>query len=303
MKKKFKKKYKLKVDSVGFRSIKNLPTLEELANFYNKIYFQDDESRPKNYQQHYDRKERKHIKLLNELCLYSILQAKPNWKKNSVSLLEVGVGEGFMIARAKSKGWNVVGIDFSSFGVKRFNPKLLEKIRIGNAFDILEDMKKNKKKFDVRMIHNVLEHVIDPRKLLSNLRSLLKDDGFIVITIPNDFSEMQKKALELGHIKKKFWFKPPEHLHYFNTNNIVKFLEKLNFKVVDMYSSFPIDFFLFHPGSNYIKNEKNGKPAHKARIELDLIMSKNGLKNYHSLSQSFASCGVGRDLTILMTPH
>jgi len=288
------------VNKSGFRSIKNLPTTKELSKFYKEMYFQDDKVRPKNYQASYSSRERQHIKLMNELCLYSLLKVRPNWKTNSISFLELGVGEGFLIAQAKSKGWDVHGVDFGSYGVKKFNPKMLDKIRTGNALEILEKMKK--KKFDVCVIHNVLEHVIDPRKLLDNLRNLLNHNGIIVVTVPNDFCEVQLRALKLDHIKKKFWIMPPQHLHYFNTKNLPKFMKELNFDVIDMHSSFPIDFFLFHPGSNYITNEKNGKPTHHARVELDLIMSKAGMKNYHRLSQAFASCNVGRDLTILITP-
>jgi 2-polyprenyl-3-methyl-5-hydroxy-6-metoxy-1,4-benzoquinol methylase len=299
--KKNKKKYEIIVDSCGFRTVKNLPTEKELAKFYNN-FMRNAKTRPKNYQVNYNVKERQHIELLNELRFFSILKARPMWKENNVSLLEVGVGEGFTIAHAKSKGWNVTGIDYSSDGIKKFNPKILKNIKIGNAFKILEKMKKQKQKFDICMINNVLEHVIDPQKVLDDLRLLLTDNGIISISIPNDFSDIQLEALKLGNIDKEFWVDPPEHLHYFNTKNILGFMKKQNFKIIDMFSSFPLDFFLYHPGSNYIKNEKTGKAVHHARVELDLIMAKSGLKNYHKLSQSFASCSVGRNFTILVTP-
>jgi len=77
-------------------------------------------------------------------------------------------------------------------------------------------------------------------------------------------------------------------------------MKEMKFDVVDMYSSFPIDFYLYHPDSNYVKEPKNGKSAHRARIELDLLMSKNGLENYHKLCQMWAKCGVGRDFTIVI---
>lgn len=108
------------------------------------------------------------------------------------------------------------------------------------------------------------------------------------------------RAYELEFIKKRFWIVPLQHLHYFNTINIRPFVEEMNFKIADIYSTFPIDFFLYHHGSNYILDEKNGKPAHRARIELDLIMAEAGLENYHSLCQSLSSCNVGRDFTVIL---
>jgi len=288
------------LDPAGFISIRNKPTIDELAKFYNELYFQDGSLRPKNYQEEYDEKEMQHIKLMNDLCLYSLLKARPHWKKKPGSMLEVGVGEGFMMSRAEHYGWNVRGIDFSSYGIKKFNPKILNKVDIGNAFDLLNNLQKQAKKFDVCMIHNVLEHIIDPRKLLETLRVLLTDNGIIVLTVPNDFSKTQMRAYDLGHIKKKFWVTAPQHLHYFNTSNIRTFMEEMGFQIVDMYSSFPIDFYLFHPGSNYVRDDKNGKPAHRARIEIDLLMADGGLENYHRLCQSFSSCHVGRDITVLV---
>jgi 2-polyprenyl-3-methyl-5-hydroxy-6-metoxy-1,4-benzoquinol methylase len=290
----------LTLDPSGFISIKNKPTIDEQKKFYSQLYFQDEKSRPKSYQDTYDQQERKHIALMNQLCLYAITKVRNEWKTKPGSMLEVGVGEGFLISYAQACGWDVTGIDFTNFGLAKFNPHVIDKITIGNAFDVLEDFERQHKRFNVCMIHNVLEHVINPRELLNSLRNLSTDNGIIVITVPNDFSEVQLKAYELGIIKKKFWINPQHHLHYFNTTNIRKFMEEMNFRIVDMYSTFPIDFFLFHPGSNYIKKSKNGKPAHRARIELDLIMAQAGLENYHKLLQSFSSCNVGRDFTILL---
>ena len=216
-------------------------------------------------------------------------------------MLEIGAGEGFMLSHSLKKGWNVLGIDYNSSGIKKFNPKVLRKMKFGNALEILNDMKKNiSKKFDVCVMQNVLEHVINPRQLLNDVKKLIKSEGLIVIRIPNDYSQTQLLALKLGHINKKFWYAPPEHLNYFNSENIIKFMKQMKLNILDTYSSFPIDFFIFHSGSNYVRQKKKGKEVHKARIHLDLLMAQNGIENYHKLCQSFSSCGVGRNLTLIL---
>lgn len=287
-------------DPIGFFSIKNMPTSEELSKFYNEQYFQNDKSRPKEYQEQYDENEIKHKNLINDLCFFSIYKLRPNWRKKEIKLLEVGVGEGFLLSYAEQKGLNVEGIDFNDYAVKKFNPHVANKVRIGNPLDILDDFRSQSKKFDVCILRNVLEHVIDPRELLKTLKDLLSNNGILIITIPNDFSDLQLRAYELGYVKEKFWVTHPDHLHYFNTENIENFVNEMHFKMLDRYSTFPIDFFLFHPDSNYIQDENQGKPTHRARIELDLILAKKGISNYSHLSQSFASCGVGRDLTVIL---
>ncbi len=288
------------VDPAGFITIKNKPTLDELTKYYNEHYFSDDALRPRNYQKSYDEQEIEHINLINDLCLYSLSNVRSKWKENPGSMLEVGVGEGFTMARAKQKGWKVSGVDFNNDGITKFNPDILNDVKIGNAFDFLEDLIKQKKKFDVCMMRFMLEHVLEPRTLLENLNSLLSDNGIIVISIPNDFSKTQMNALELGYVKKKFWVAPPGHLNYFNIDNFKKFMTKMNFHIADLYSSFPIDFFIYHPGSNFIADRKNGKPAHRARVNLELMMAKNGIENYYNLCKAFANCNVGRTITVLI---
>jgi 2-polyprenyl-3-methyl-5-hydroxy-6-metoxy-1,4-benzoquinol methylase len=287
-------------DPAGFISIKKIPTSEELLEMYKNSSHQQEKTRPKNYQDSYNKKELNHINLINELYLNSIYKARPKFKENFGTLLEVGAGEGFMLNKAKLHGWEIKGVDFSNFAIKKFNSDLEKYMDFGDAYNILSNYNKLGKKFDVIVLLNILEHVIDPRKLLTQVKELLNIGGVILITVPNDFSELQLKALELEYLKEKFWVSPPEHLHYFNTKNISLFMQELNFNVIDMFSSFPIDFFLFHPGSNYIKNEDNGKAAHYARVELDLIMANDNMNNFHKLCQAYSLCGVGRDLTIII---
>jgi len=289
------------LDPDGFITIKKKPSREEIEKHYSNLYvnYKDKKIR-KNYQEEYDAKEIQHINLLNDLCLYSITKIRNNWKENPGSFFEVGVGEGFLLERARSNGWNIQGIDFNKFGIEKFNPQLIDSVEFGDAFEMIEKYRKVGKRYDVCVIQNILEHVLEPKTLLFNLKDLLTENGIIVIKVPNDFSRVQRRAYDLGIVKEKFWIVPPEHLNYFNTENISIFLENLDFKVLDTYASFPIDFFLFHKGSNYVINEKNGKDAHKARIELDLIMAEGGIENYHRLCQSLILCNVGRSLTIII---
>ena len=292
------------LDPDGFITIKKKPSKEEIQKHYENFFvnYKDKKIR-KNYQEKYDSKEIQHINLQNELCLFSIYKIRENWKENPGSFFEVGVGEGFLLEKARMNGWQIHGTDFSKSGIQKFNPQLIKNVEFGDAFEILEKYRNEGKKYDVCIAQNVLEHVLDPKTLMTNLRSMLKENGVIVIKVPNDFSEIQKRVFDLGIIKERFWIVPPEHLNYFNTKNIQVFLKNLNFKIIDMYSSFPIDFFLFHKGSNYIINEKNGKDAHQARIELDFILSESGMANYHKFCQSLATCNVGRSLTVIIEKY
>lgn len=72
------------------------------------------------------------------------------------------------------------------------------------------------------------------------------------------------------------------------------------YEVVDSYSDFPIDLFLFHTGSNYVMDTKNGPSAHKARMLLDLLISSSGLDKYLKFYRSMFDVGLGRDITVIL---
>src|SRR5690606_1488856 len=106
--------------------------------------------------------------------------------KSPGRLLDVGCGEGFVLAYFQKHGWSVRGIDYSDFGIKNFNPDLVANFEKGDIYTIIDKMIKDEDKFDVLWLGNVLEHVPDPVKLLLDLRKLLSVNGSLVITVPND---------------------------------------------------------------------------------------------------------------------
>lgn len=274
-----------------------LPDIEFLKDYYQNKYFQIKDVNSKTYDTTYTKNELEHKKLESRLQL-SAISENTNFI-DCVELLEIGFGEGFFLEEAHKLGWVVSGADFSQFGVAKWHPHLLPFCEFGDTFDYVRRLIENKKKFHVCALRNVLEHVIDPAQLISQIKKILTPDGVLLISIPNDYSDLQKKAIELSHIDQDFWFSPPEHLYYFNTDNISAFLTTHQMKVVDVFTSFPVDFFLFHPGSNYIKDKNNGKAAHYARVDIDLMMAKKGLSNLLNMYRATAKCGVGRDLTVL----
>ena len=128
---------------------------------------------------------------------FDINFAKKKLRKKRVNFLEIGSGEGFILKQAvKEKKWNVVGIDFNKFGIKKFNKKILKYFIETNPDEFLKNEIKKKTKFDLIVLNNVLEHVINPNSLLKNINKLVNKSSVILITIPNDFSFLQLAALK-----------------------------------------------------------------------------------------------------------
>ena len=115
--------------------------------------------------------------------------------------------------------------------------------------------------------------------------------------MPNDFSALQLAAREAGLIDRDFWVAPPQHLNYFNAASLPHLLERMGFEVRLAFASFPIDWFLMHPGSNYVADPAQGKPAHRARMALDLMMAARGLDPALGLAKALYACGMGRSLS------
>ncbi len=292
--------YKKKNIEHGITCVTPLPNLDELRQYYETKYYQDANG-TSTYDASYTNEELAHKILESDLALFALDQ-KMNKDEKKISLLEFGCGEGFFLKQAITKtNWNVHGIDFSQFGIQKWHPEIIDSCSFGDSYDFLNNYIDENKKFNICAIRNVLEHVIDPKKLLLDLKKVLHKKGLLLITVPNDYSNVQMSALDNGFIENDFWFSPPDHLYYFNASNIIDFAENIGYKVIDIFSSFPVDFFLFHPGSNYIKDKKNGKSAHFARIKLDLLMAQSGIENLLNLYRSMAKCGVGRDITVILS--
>ena len=93
----------------------------------------------------------------------------------------------------------------------------------------------------------------------------------------------------------------PQHLNYFNTANLPPLLARMGFSVKVAHASFPIDWFLLNPGSNYVADPAAGKAAHRARMAIDLMLAEQGMDAFLGLAKALFRCGAGRSLTVVAT--
>lgn len=280
----------------GWRRVEPTPSADALAAFYAREYYQDSHG---TYEQRYDEEELAHRRLLAAELIHAIEQARGRSAARDDRLLEIGCGEGFFLRAATDAGFEAQGLEFSDFGLRAQHPELLDKVRFGDAFAALDALIVDGVQVDVCVMEHVLEHVADPEGLLTRLPRLLRAGGVVAITVPNDFSRVQAEARALGLIDRDFWVSPPQHLNYFNTETLPRLLERMGFRVLDGFCSFPIDWFLHHPGANYVADPAAGKLAHRARMRLDRILAENGVAAFHGLGQALFACGAGRSVTVI----
>ncbi len=284
----------LAVQAEGWRRITPSPGAEELRAFYAGEYFQASHG---TYAQAYSETELAHRSLLARLLLAAIGEGRGG--ASGGKLLEIGCGEGWFLSAADAAGYQVQGIDFSQEGLSRFHPQFLDRAQFGDAFEILDGLIEARAQADAVVMEHVLEHVIDPEALLARLPRLLSPGGVVAITVPNDFSPLQLAAKAAGVIERDFWLAPPQHLNYFNAANLPPLLERMGFAVKVGYASFPVDWFLMHPGSNYVADPAAGKGAHHARLAIDLVLAEQGMDAYLGLAKALFACNAGRSLTVV----
>jgi 2-polyprenyl-3-methyl-5-hydroxy-6-metoxy-1,4-benzoquinol methylase len=279
----------------SFFSADMFPNQEELNSYYKNKYYQ--ESLSLNYQQSYDQSELNNfnLKIKIRLIILEKFLANLHGKK----LIDVGCGEGFFMKEAMSKGLSVQGIDFSSQGVLKNNPDLIGKVTQGDIFSIMDKLHRENNLFDVVILNNILEHVIDPLDLLKKSHNLMNKNGVILITVPNDFSDFQVKLLQDKKIDHEYWVKLPDHLHYFNYKNLIEVLRKSDFETIEMISDFPIEWFLANDESNYVIGRDKGKNAHLSRNYIETFI--NEFQDWEKVIKfwaSLAELGLGRNISI-----
>lgn len=142
--------------------------------------------------------------------------------KRKGTLLDVGCALGFFTELALKAGYDAYGIDPSDFAVAKAK-KLVGTQRIRKAK--LSDIRDRPKTYDIIAMFDVFEHLADPAGGLEIVQKILKDDGIIIIATGDTESLF---ARILG--RRWTFYNPPQHLYFFNHDNLTKLLEKKGFE-------------------------------------------------------------------------
>jgi SAM-dependent methyltransferase len=94
--------------------------------------------------------------------------------------LEIGCGEGWMLAALRDEGWETVGLERSAETAEFATRVQGLKVVVGEL-----DALKSEGGFDLIFMHHVLEHLPDMMAALRLCASLLKPDGVLLVIVPN----------------------------------------------------------------------------------------------------------------------
>lgn len=136
-------------------------------------------------------------------------------------LLDVGCAAGDFIKLARVRGWDVRGIELDEGLASQAASKVgSERVHAGT----LDTCPIPAGSIDVVVMRSVVEHLLDPRAVLGQVRSLLAPGGRIFILVPNI------KSFE-SWLYGPRWFAltPGDHVWFFSPATLTAFLKECGF--------------------------------------------------------------------------
>lgn len=284
---------------LGYYELETRPTQEELKAYYADKYYQSAQG---SYEIAYSDAEKAYFR--NKIA-QKLIAANPHLDLPSgraPRFLDVGAGEGWALAYFSEQGWDCVGLDYSCFACASQNLDIAGTMQVGDIYENMAALIGAGERFDLILLDNVLEHVLDPMALLLELRALLQPGGVLLVEVPNDFSRLQQYLLDHEHIDRPFWVVAPDHISYFGPEGLAALSREAGWEVRDLISDYPIDFGLINPLTNYVMDRSLGKPCHRARIEAENLFHAISPEKTVALYRALADLGLGRDLTAVLVP-
>lgn len=137
------------------------------------------------------------------------------------TVLDIGCGAGGLVRELLTAGYDARGMDTARALANILPADLRPRITLAE----LDACHYPAGNFDIIMLSDVLEHVRNPRELLREVRRILKDDGQVIISVPNWSCA---EARVFGH---KHWrnLDVPRHLWHFTHASLSALLRRTGF--------------------------------------------------------------------------
>jgi 2-polyprenyl-3-methyl-5-hydroxy-6-metoxy-1,4-benzoquinol methylase len=200
----------------SFERIDPQPTDEVLARIYGDHY--------------YDawglRRNEERVARLKKATFSDLFESLPA-PAPGARLLDCGAATGFLLEVAKERGWEPYAVEFSDFGVAELRRKFGESRVFQGELESARFEDAGEGAFRVVTMCDFIEHVRDPRRVLTRARELIAPGGVLAITTP-DAGSFSHAALRSGWAHYKI-----EHLYYFRKDNLKKLLQACGFTHVE----------------------------------------------------------------------
>ena len=145
--------------------------------------------------------------------------------RSSGTVLDIGCSSGGFLKAMNTQGWSLYGIELEPSTAEVARLATGAEIFVGNATDAPFAAES----FDVITSFDVLEHVYDPRALISKIKEWLKPGGVYVTMVPN-IDAWEAKLFS------SYWYglELPRHLFHFSPRSLRRLALTMDFPLVHL---------------------------------------------------------------------
>jgi len=144
--------------------------------------------------------------------------------KTKGHIIDIGCGAGGFLKAARDTGWNypegIEIVETIAEYARKFFPVHTKPI---------EDTYLQENHFDVARLNNVIEHLSDPKRVVSEIFRILRPGGLFVLSTPNIDSISVKMC---G--KKWQYFGGDDHIYLFSPETLKRMLNEAGFEIISI---------------------------------------------------------------------
>ena len=204
----------IRCTACGFVMTQDAPDAESMGTYY---HFED-------YVSHSDTQQGLFFRLYHAVRTWMLSRKRRLIQRHvrGGALLDIGCATGYFLAHMKDRGWTVQGVEPDE------NARRMATEQFG--LDVISQTdwaQHGAGSFDVITLWHVLEHVQDLEGEISRIHHALKDDGLLVVALPNP------KSVDAA-LYQSTWaaYDVPRHLWHFSTDNIETLMTQHGFQMV-----------------------------------------------------------------------
>lgn len=170
---------------------------------------------------------------------YSRTRKLLTWVGTNKRVLELGCSTGYMSKyMAQKQNCSVIGIEMDPAAAKQAEKYCREVyVRDLNQRGPLDGLEKNS--FDVVLMGDVLEHLVDSRGLLTQVLELLAADGKVVICLPNVLHWLTRIKMLAGRFDyESAGTLDHTHLRFFTEKSARRLIESAGYRITGFFPAF-----------------------------------------------------------------
>lgn len=183
-----------------------------------------------------------------------ILQLAGKPQEQQVECIDIGCASGYVTQLLHRNGWKVLGIDIEPHLQTR-DLNVDKKVKFQCLDFMTADISHLKERYDLVVVGDVVEHIFSTQEALARIKSLMKQDGRLIISVPNIVNIHTRISIFLGRFN--YQERGPldnTHVRFFTFKTFRKHLEEAGLREeIATYTGLPLYHYL-NPKHRFLTN-------------------------------------------------